>query len=306
MLTELIIILFGLVLIAVTLLFFAIANGAFRAPQEVDPSSTAVSLAAGGTLMVPGAAFVDAMAAHVEGRARALARIAEKGDLEAAWSRLDEGARARLLREQLDEVYLAVKAHVAAEQATLLLVLPELRDLDALARDAPALPAFAQALAAGKWPTPPAAELERVKAAVAAALRADAAAQHKTRVAFVAIFRRSCLVAFALAVCDKVGAAERARAAERAVERAAFFRKLGRSALMYAALAVAIRLLPMALDGTLGEVVVEQCGLAAAAARRLWSARGAAEDASDEWEVDDGDGGGPPSHHASIFASGTS
>ena len=72
MLTELIIILFGLVLIAVTLLFFAIANGAFRAPQEVDPESVAVALQPGGTLMVPGAAFVDAMAAHVEGRARAL------------------------------------------------------------------------------------------------------------------------------------------------------------------------------------------------------------------------------------------
>ena len=151
-------------------------------------------------------------------------------------------------------MYLAVAAHVAAERATLLLVLPELRELDALARDARAVPAFAQALAAGRWPTPPAAELDRVKAAVAAALKAEAASQHKARVAFVAIFRRSCLVAFALAVCTKVGAADRARASERAVERAAFFRKLGRSALLYVGIAVAMRLVPKALDGTLGEV----------------------------------------------------
>ena len=116
MLTELIIILFGLVLIAVTLLFFAIANGAFRAPQEVDPESVAVALQPGGTLMVPGAAFVDAMAAHVDERVRVLARFVEKGELDAAWGRLDGDARARLLREQLDEVYLAVAAHVAAVQ----------------------------------------------------------------------------------------------------------------------------------------------------------------------------------------------
>ena len=70
-------------------------------------------------------------------------------------------------------------------------------------------------IAAGRWPTPPAAELDRVKGAVAAALKAEAASQHKARVAFVAIFRRSCLVAFALAVCTKVGAADRARASGR-------------------------------------------------------------------------------------------
>ena len=294
MLTELIIILFGLVLIAVTLLFFAIANGAFRAPQEVDPESVAVALQPGGTLMVPGAAFVDAMAAHVDERVRVLARFVEKGDLDAAWGRLDGDARARLLREQLDEVYLAVAAHVAAERATLLLVLPELRELDALARDARAVPAFAQALAAGRWPTPPAAELDRVKGAVAAALKAEAASQHKARVAFVAIFRRSCLVAFALAVCTKVGAADRARASERAVERAAFFRKLGRSALLYVGIAVAMRLVPKALDGTLGEVLVGP-------PRWLydwWSARGGGGVVDDGWEIDDE--GGP---NAAIFAS---
>ena len=94
-------------------------------------------------------------------------------------------------------------------------------------------------------------------------------------------------------MCTKVGAADRARASERAVERAAFFRKLGRSALLYVGIAVAMRLVPKALDGTLGEVLVGP-------PRWLydwWSARGGGV-VDDGWEIDD-EGGG----NAAIFAS---
>ena len=48
------------------------------AMDEVDPEAVAGARQPGGTLMVPGAAFVDAIAAHVDERVRVRARFVEK------------------------------------------------------------------------------------------------------------------------------------------------------------------------------------------------------------------------------------
>ena len=109
--TAFIVIAFGVLLCGAVL--FGVALYAQRRPQQVDPNGTTVSVPAVGgganaaarKLVVPSAAFVQSMRAHVESRRIALAKLLKMSqDMRKLWAAKSEAERRSALIEQRDEV----------------------------------------------------------------------------------------------------------------------------------------------------------------------------------------------------------
>ena len=109
--TAFIVVAFGVLLCGAVL--FGVALYAQRHPQPVDPNGTTVSVPAvsGGAdsatrkLVVPSAAFVQSMRAHVESRRVTLAKLLKASqELRKLWAAKTEAERRAALREQRDEV----------------------------------------------------------------------------------------------------------------------------------------------------------------------------------------------------------
>ena len=251
-LTALVVVLFGVALCGLVL--FGAAWYVQRRPQEVDPSGATLELPGDRQLALPSAPYVSAMRKHVDSRRDELARLMRAGDLRRAWAQMEEPARRALLIAQREEVRLAVSAYVGGSLALLQDACPELSDesFERLATG-DALLRTVQQLLDGKLPDTRGPAAAALADAVSAHLKVAGAgkAERAARGGFLHVFRRSCLVAFALALCEETGA----KAKQRAAERQSFFMQLGKGAGVWLLGAVAMRFAPKIIEAGLEMLV---------------------------------------------------
>eukprot|EP00966_Prymnesium_polylepis_P181997 4216127-Prymnesium_polylepis.1 len=207
----LVIIAFGIALAGAVL--FGVAYYAQRRPQQVDPNSMTVTVPTDGAerkFVVPSGTFVQSMREHVERRRAELAKLVRStAELRKRWAAMSEAERRTALREQREEVCLAVGGFIDGDAGLLQQACPELND-DGLERLAGSSDALLQLLAQlaereAKLPAPrggtPYVALDEL---VAKELRAAGGPKKEqaARASFLPLFRRSCLIALAIALAE--------------------------------------------------------------------------------------------------------
>ena len=241
--TSFIIVAFGVGLCGAVL--FAAAWYAQRKPQEVDPngSKLAVPGSPERTLILPSTPFVTSMRAHIDRRREELARLLRSSELRRSWLARGEADRRSLLRAQRSEVCLAVSGFISGDMALLQEACPELSDdaLDRLALPGDAALKLFQQLADGKLGAPRETSVAALEELIASHLKTTNAGKQdrSTRGSFLPVFRRSCLIAFAVAVASYGQVSEK-----KVTERRTFFLQLGRGVAMWGLSVATMRLLP--------------------------------------------------------------
>jgi len=267
--TILWIVLFGIALCGAVLFAVAVYSGALRQAQEVDPKGSGIAVPCSDgckhMLNVPSMSYLTAMSNHVERRRSALAALLKDSATaeEDEWAAKTKKERLDLLRQQAEEVYVAVAAYVSRQRPLLHDLCPELTEggLEKLSTSAPAMATFSRTLCTGGWPAPLGPQMGQINAAVLEHLKAETSSKQECshRLSFLALFRRSCLLAFALATNEAIGRGAGARQKQRAEARAAFWWQLIRGGARWALLAIAFRVVPD-LIGQAGEWVAGESG----------------------------------------------
>ena len=242
MLTSIIIVLFGIGLCGLVML--AAAYYVQRRPQEVDPNGAQLRVPGSPEreLLLPSSPYVASMRAHVDRRREELGRLLRTGELRRSWAARSESHRRTLLLTQRSEVLLAVTGFVGGDGALLQEVCPELDDdaLERLALPGDAIHKLFQQLVEGKLGTPRGTSFGRLEALIATHLKErDAGKQDRTtRSSYLHVFRRSCLLAFAIAI-----ASDGIASPKRAAERRTFLAQLGRGLAIWVLSIGAMRLI---------------------------------------------------------------
>lgn len=249
--TAVAVLLFGVFLIGLVLL--AAAFYTLRRPQQIDPNGTKITVTIPDgdqalTLMLPSAQYVAAMRDHVESRRSQLAKLSRGAQLASDWKLKSDKLRLTMLRSQREEVQLAVGGYVGGSDTLLQILVPELGDdkLDHISRVADAFPKLLQQLTDGRLPEAREPGRRAFEDAIGSFLKTSGLSKQDraSRSGFLAVFRKSCLVAFGLAMCEEMGAKGR----QRAVERKEFFKQILKGGAKWTLSAVVISAIPRLME----------------------------------------------------------